>query len=101
MIDENKVREIIRQELKGLLGLNSFIFEKNLQIFDGRNIHLGTTLGTKIGTHGGGGSDPLGQKLGFFGATPVKQQLKANHNNWASGADVASALAYLGLVDLE
>jgi hypothetical protein len=94
-MDENKVREIIRQELKGLLGLNSFIFEKNIKIFDGRNIQLGKTTGTKIGTEGGA----TGQKIGFFGATPVLQQLKANHNNWANISDVVSALVNLGLLD--
>lgn len=42
----------------------------NLQITDARNIILGTTTGTKIGT----GTD---QKIGFYNATPVAQQTTA------------------------
>jgi len=42
----------------------------------------------------------LGNKLGFFNATPVLQQLKADHNNWATTADVVAALVNLGLFDL-
>lgn len=37
--------------------------------------------------------------VGFFGATPVSQQLKASHNNWAALSDVVSALVNLGLLD--
>jgi len=38
-------------------------------------------------------------ELGFFGATPVAQQKKANHNNWAAIGDVVNALVNLGLLD--
>ncbi len=44
-----------------------YLFEKNVQMFDGRNIQFGTTAGTKIGTS-------ATQKLGFFGYPPVIQQ---------------------------
>jgi hypothetical protein len=37
--------------------------------------------------------------LGFFGANPVAQQTKANHNNWAAVSDVVSALVNLGFID--
>jgi len=40
-----------------------------------------------------------GGLLGFFAATPVGQQLKANHNNWAAVGDVVAALVNLGLLD--
>ena len=36
---------------------------------------------------------------GFFGATPVAQQTKATHNNWAAFGDVVNALVSLGLLD--
>ena len=65
-MDEAKVRQIIREELRGLLGNRSFIFENNLQIFDGRNIKLGTNQGTKIGVN-------ALQKIGLWGVTPVVQ----------------------------
>jgi hypothetical protein len=57
-----------------------------------KTIVAGTTNGLKIGTG-------ATQKLGFFGTAPAVQPTKAGHNNWAAAADVASALADLGLVD--
>ena len=63
-IKEEKIRQIIREELETFLGFNKYTFQKNIQIFDGRNIQLGRTTGTKIGT-------AIDQKLGFFGITPV------------------------------
>ena len=44
------IRKIVREELVGLLGTDRFVFQKNLQILDARNIQLGLTNGTKIGT---------------------------------------------------
>ena len=80
-MDEEEVRQIIKEELRMLLGstenfqpiwiellkfigIDRFLFQKNIQIFDNRNIQLGRTTGTKIGT-------AIDQKLGFFGTTPV------------------------------
>ena len=68
---EEQVREIFKQELgkalSELYGINRYTFQKNIQIFDARNIHLGKTIGTQIGTE-------TTQKLGFYGKTPVIQQ---------------------------
>jgi hypothetical protein len=44
-----------------------FMFSKTVQMADGRNIQLGRTTGTKIGT-------AADQKIGFFGHAPVAQQ---------------------------
>lgn len=55
-----------------------------------KSIVIGTTNGLKIGT-------AASQKIGFFGATPVVQQTKAGHNNWAALSDVVNALVTLGL----
>ena len=43
-----------------------YVFEKLLQIFDGRNIQVGTKTGTSIGT-------ATTQKLSLYGVTPVVQ----------------------------
>lgn len=59
-----EVRQIIREELQALLGSSQFTFQKDIKIFDGRNIQVGRTSGTTIGT----ASD---QKLSVYGATPV------------------------------
>ena len=37
--------------------------------------------------------------MGVFGATPVGQQEKQNHNDWANISDVVSALVNLGFID--
>jgi hypothetical protein len=66
-MDEARIRQIIREELATLLGADKFVFQKHVQLFDGRNIQTGRTTGTKIGT-------AADQKLGFFGVTPVAQQ---------------------------
>jgi len=66
---DERIREIIREEFQSFISLDKYIFQKNLQIFDGRNIQTGRTTGTKIGTEGG----TNGQKLGFFNTTPVDQ----------------------------
>lgn len=44
-----------------------YVFTKLIQMLDGRNIQVGKTTGTKIGTE-------TSQKIGFFGVTPVVQQ---------------------------
>ena len=64
---EEQIREIIRDELAEFIKSDRFIFYKTSQYLDGRNIQLGTSNGTKIGT-------AITQKLGFFNATPVIQQ---------------------------
>jgi len=87
---KQEVQQIIREELANFLGSDKFIFQKNLQIFDGRNIQCGKTTGTKIGTEGGAS----GQKLGFFGTTPAVQQTGVA----VSAAGIHAALVNLGLI---
>ncbi len=65
-MDEETVRKIIREELSNLIGIDRYLFQKNLQIFDARNIQLGRTNGTQFGT----ASD---QKLAFYGNDPIVQ----------------------------
>lgn len=50
-----------------LIFSDRYIFQKHIQMQDGRNIQLATGTGTKIGT-------ATGQKLAFFNATPAVQQ---------------------------
>ena len=66
-MDENRVRQIIAEELSNIIGLDRFLFQKHLQIFDARNIQLGRTTGTKIGTG-------IDQKIGFYDTTPIIQR---------------------------
>lgn len=68
-LTEDQVRAIIREELRSFLGSDRYKFDKTIQIMDGRNVQLGRSTGTKIGT-------ATDQKLAFFGATPI-----ARYNN--------------------
>src|SRR3990167_504896 len=61
-----QVREIIRQEFGSYFFSDRHVFEKLIQILDGRNIQLGITNGTKIGT-------ATNQLLGFYNTAPVDQ----------------------------
>lgn len=64
--DENKIKEIIREELLTLIKSDRYTFEKTIQILNGRNIEIGGVDGTKIG-------HLSLSKIGFWGATPVDQ----------------------------
>ena len=65
-MDEEQIREIIRQEFAAYFKSDRMTIYKLLQFLDGRNVQLGTATGTKFGT-------ATGQKLGFYNATPVNQ----------------------------
>jgi len=66
-ITEQQVREILRDELKLLLAVDRYTFQKHIQMFDGRNIQTGRTTGTTIAT-------ATDQKLSVYGVVPVVQQ---------------------------
>jgi hypothetical protein len=61
----------------------------------------GNMMRTLVLQHLGGDTQVgiTGAKVGFFGKAPIQQQKKADHNNWATMADILSALANLGLID--
>ena len=61
----DEIRQIVREEIGKQF--DRIIFNQHIQILNARNIQLGRTNGTKIGT-------AADQKLGFFGKTPVVQQ---------------------------
>ncbi len=62
---KNEVR-VLKGLVESLILSDRYIFQKNLQFMDGRNIQLGVGVGTKIGT-------AATQKIAFHGATPVVQ----------------------------
>jgi len=67
-MDEERIKQIVRSELRGLLASDRYVFERRLQILDGRDIQLATGTGTKIGTS-------TTEKLAFHNATPVVQHV--------------------------
>jgi len=98
MNDEQKIREIIREEIGKFS--DRFIFEKMFQFLDGNNIQLGRNIGTKIGT-------ATDQLLAFYGATPVDQPVAINAPSGGATVDaeartaintIISRLKELGLI---
>ncbi len=83
-LNEEQIREIIRDELRGFDTIERYTFQKHLQIFDGRNVQTGRTVGTKFPA----ASDQL---WGAFGVTPVNQPATVSDPSIASvsgsGAD--------------
>lgn len=65
-------------EIEGLLAQliksDRYIFQRTLQLLDGRNIQLASGTGSMIGTANS-------QKLGFFGGTPRVQATADTINN--------------------
>lgn len=89
-LTEQEVRNIIREELRNFTLRDRMTITNLLQIMDGRNIQVGKTTGTMIGTEGGA----TGQKLGFFAATPVTQRTGVA----VTAAGIHAALVSLGLI---
>ena len=67
-----------------------YVFKKTIQILDGRKVQVGVSTGTMIATAGG----TSGQKLGFFGATPVVQRTGVA----VTAGGIHAALVTLGLI---
>lgn len=63
---EEQVRKIIKEELRSLFASDRVVFQRDIQILDGRNFQFAKGTGTKLGTE-------TTQKLGIWGATPVAQ----------------------------
>ena len=94
-LNEQQVRAIIRNELQQFLGSDRYTFHKIVQFLDGRNIQLGKSIGTKIGT-------AVDQKLGLWGATPVIQYqptgVTAGFTNVGTGTEITEADTFTGNV---
>jgi len=89
---EEQVRKIIQEELSSFISIDRYTFQKNIQIFDARNIQLGKTNGTKIGT-------ATNQKLGVYGVTPVIQGVKVDDPTGGAVDDSECRTALKKLID--
>ena len=92
-MNEDRVRQIIKEEIAILFKLDRYSFSKHIQLLDGRNIQTGITTGTKIGT-------ATDQKLGFFGETPVAQQGAITAPSGGSVADAIDSSARSKINDI-
>ena len=90
-MDEEQ-KEIIREELGGVVGIDRFIFQKHLQILNANNIQVGRANGTKIGT-------ATDQKIGFYGVTPVDQPATISDPGGGATTDAEARTAINALID--
>src|SRR3990167_4754922 len=79
-VNKEEVREIIREEFPALLARSVTTIEGDLNLLDSRNIIVGSTTGSKIGT-------ATTQKLGFWNKAPAVQPTNGVNltNNVTSG----------------
>lgn len=92
-MDETQVNKIIDEKLKDFILIDKYAFKKHIQIFNGRNITLGTSVGNKIGT-------ASTQKLGFLGTTPVVQQSAITKPTGGATTDSEARTAIDLIIDL-
>ena len=91
-MDEFRIREIIKEELSNLIKSDRYTFHKLLQILDGRNIRVGITSGTKIGT-------ATTQKLSVYGVTPVVQGATISDPSGGGTQDAEARTAINTIID--
>ena len=72
--------DLLETTLFILVKSDKYLFSKHISLFDGLNISVSSGTGTKFGT-------AIGQKIGFWNATPIVQQTNGVNltNNVASG----------------
>ena len=88
MTPEQELRlEQVETLLAQLVRSDRYLSEKHFQLLDGRNIQVGVSVGTKIGT-------AATQKIGFYGTAPVAQQTLAVS---PTATQISAVLAALGL----
>ena len=91
-MEEEIVRQIIRDELSNILKIDRYVFDKNIRILDARNIQFGRTNGTKIGT-------ATDQKIGFYGTTPAIQGVTISDPSGGATVDTEARTAIVALID--
>lgn len=77
----NQRIELLERIVQDLVFSDRYVFQRDIQMMDGRNIQLAKGTGTQIGTD-------TDQKLAFFGGVPVVRQ--ANISDPSGGTDIDS-----------
>ena len=91
-LTEQQIRQIVRDELEPIFGIDRLRFEKHIQILDARNIQLGRTTGTKFGT-------ATDQKVGFYGTIPVDQPAAVSDPSGGGTQDAEARTAINAIID--
>ena len=87
------VRIIIKEELSKFDFSDRFTIYKLMHFLDERNIQLGKSSGTKIGTE-------TGQKIAFHGVTPSIQQAKISDPSGGGTIDTQARTAINSIIDV-
>ena len=91
-LNEERVREIMREEFSTFIRSDRFTFPKLIQMLDGRNIQTGRTTGTKF-------PQASDQKWGAFGVTPVDQPATVSDPSGGGTVDAEARTAIDTLID--
>jgi hypothetical protein len=90
--EERQRLEAVESIIASLVRSDRFVFEKHLQLLDGKNIQLATGTGTKIGT-------ATTQKLAFYGVTPVDQPATVADPTGGATTDAEARTAIVAIID--
>ena len=105
-LTEQQIREIVRNELQTIIGIDRYNFQKHIKIFDGRVIQCGRNRGLVIGSEGYTDANDEGQKLGFYGKSDsdgflgVIQPAKINDPSGGATVDSQARTAVNAIIDL-
>ncbi len=88
----NQRVELLERVIQDLVFSDRYVFQRSLQIMDGRNIQLAKGTGTQIGTD-------TDQKLAFFGGTPVVRQNNISDPTGGSDIDSQARTAVNSIID--
>src|ERR1051326_7364122 len=95
-MNEQEIRQLIdtmiTERISSLIKSDRLTIEKLMQVMDGRNIQLGRTTGTKIGT-------ATDQLLAFWGGTPVDRPATVNDPAGGVTIDTEARAAISSLID--
>lgn len=80
-MNEEMIKKLIRQELAQIFGIDKYTFTRDMQIANGRNIQIGKSVGTSIGTEST-------QRLSVYGEIPVVQAGAISAPNSQTGSYV-------------
>lgn len=88
----NQRVELLERVIQDLVFSDRYVFQRNIQMMDGRNIQLAKGTGTQIGTD-------TDQKLAFFGGVPVVRQNNISDPAGGATVDGAARTAINALID--
>lgn len=91
-MSEEQIRQLIREEISRFIKSDKYVFDRMIQILDGKNIQTGRTYGTKIGT-------ATDQKIGFYGTTPVDKPATVNDPAGGLTVDSEARTAINAIID--